>query len=518
MKRRILSMMLIAAVSLTSFTACGTKKETENASGNNSSTQTTTETKKSGKLFDNPVTFTMMMQNHPSWPYQKDWYIQKAITEKTNVNLEVTAVTDTNFAEKVNTTLASGDLPDIMVTIGLDYTHKYALQGAYANILEKIDKLPNFKKWRDSNKEYVADYLSSDGNLYIFPEQGIAETNRRGWLYREDIFKKHNLTVPKDDKELYDVLKKLKELYPKSYPFTFRTNLGQFLMIAPSWGTDYQMYLNRSNNQWTYGPIENNFKSMIEYYSKLYKDGLIPPDFLTLNTKVWQDAMSTDSAFVTIDYVGRIDFFNGALRKDNPQFNLAYMAPPKGGQNGVNKFAASAFNVAGFNVAANSKKLNDVLKYVDWLYSDEAKELVSWGEEGKTYKVENGKRKFIDATDAASVRKNYGITTNGFYLRMDYASHMSTFTDELNKGIEESRKYDLPANPTLAFNDQEREVLQTTGDSVNKYMQQEISKFLLGTRPLSDWDKYVKEVQDLGLSKLVDIYKKAYERQQKSSK
>ncbi|MEI0736314.1 hypothetical protein VQ056_05980 [Paenibacillus sp. JTLBN-2024] len=42
------------------------------------------------------------------------------------------------------------------------------------------------------------------------------------WLYREDVFKKHNLAVPKTYEELHQVLKKLKELYPESYPLSMR--------------------------------------------------------------------------------------------------------------------------------------------------------------------------------------------------------------------------------------------------------------------------------------------------------
>jgi putative aldouronate transport system substrate-binding protein len=507
MKRRILS-TLLAAVLVTSLAAGCTKSKNVT---NENPAQT------GGKLFKDAVTFEMMVQSNPTFPYQKDWYIENAIAEKTNAKFNVIPVS-TNYAEKINMTMASGSIPDLMYTIGLDVSHRYGAQGAFVNILDHLDKLPNFKKWMEKNKEYVSNYLSADGKLYLFPEQGIAETNRRGWLYREDIFKQNNIAIPKDDKEFYDALKKLKELYPKSYPFNFREGLEQFAMIAPSWGTDYGMYYDSSKKEFKYGPVENNFKDMIAFYNKLYTEGLIPPDFLSLNTKAWQDAISTNSAFVTMDYVSRIDFFNSSLRKDNPQFSLAYMAPSKGGVNGVAKVAPSAVNVAGYNVAANSKNLEQLLKYCDWMYTDEAKQLMSWGEEGKTYKTENGKKTFIDAADITSVRKKYGLSTNGFYLLTDFSSHMSTFSDELNKGIEESRKFDLPARPTVALNDKEREILQTAGVSIDKFMKQEISKFILGTRPISEWDKYVQEVEKLGLKQLAETYKTAYARQLGNSK
>ncbi|MEI0736313.1 hypothetical protein VQ056_05975 [Paenibacillus sp. JTLBN-2024] len=40
--------------------------------------------------------------------------------------------------------------------------------------------------------------------------------------------------------------------------------------------------------------------------------------------------MSTGQSFITIDYISRVDFFNNAMRKDNPEYSLQFMAPPAG--------------------------------------------------------------------------------------------------------------------------------------------------------------------------------------------
>ncbi len=48
--------------------------------------------------------------------------------------------------------------------------------------------------------------------------------------------------MPTNKDEFYDVLVKLKEAYPDSYPLAFRSFAGtmaQMNMIAPSWGTYY---------------------------------------------------------------------------------------------------------------------------------------------------------------------------------------------------------------------------------------------------------------------------------------
>lgn len=487
------------------------KNVEKNENGESASNETQGEPGES-KLFDEPVTLTMMIQSHPSWPYQDDWYIKEAIEERTNVKLEVNAIISSNFAEKVSLDMASGELPDLTYLVGTASAQRYGVDGAYVNVLDYINEMPNFKKWKEANEIEVMPYLAADGALYQVPNYGIGETNRRCYMYRKDIFDKHGLEVPKDEKELYDVLKKLKELYPDTYPFTFRAQLGQFAMIGPSWGTNWGVYYNTDKNEWVYAAVEDNFKEMVIYFNKLYNEGLIPPDWLSLDTKGWQDIIATEKAFVTLDYISRIDFFNNMVRETNPEFTLAYMPPPKGGENGVNKMAYSAENIAGFAIASNSDKKVEALKFCDWYFTDEARELVSWGEEGKTYKVENGERKYLVGNDVAEVRKAYGLGTYGFYLLFDFDAHMVTFSDELKEAIVEDRKYDLPLLPKVSFTQEELDVIQSVGVNIDTHIQENISKFLLGSRPISEWEQYVKEVEDLGMQQILDIYTEAYNR------
>ncbi len=90
---------------------------------------------------------------------------------------------------------------------------------------------------------------------------------------------------------------------------------------------------------------------MLEFYNKLYEEGLLLPNFLTIDTKGWQDVIANSDSFITIDYLSRIDFFNSSMRETDPDFTFAYMAPPAFGEKGVDKFAFSAKGVYGFVVS-----------------------------------------------------------------------------------------------------------------------------------------------------------------------
>lgn len=462
-------------------------------------------------------TFTMLTDSNPTFPYKKDWPIWKWIEEKTGVTLDV-SLPSGKLADNLSLVVASNNMPDIMFMLDRKtQANKYGQQGALVNILDYVDLMPNFKQWMAKYPDMVQQAMAADGKMYMFPNEGFGETNRMIWMYREDVFRKNGLKPPTTYDELYEVAKKLKQLYPDSYPFSFRfgERLEIFTNLTANFGTGEDVYYDFDKKEWRYGPIEDNYKKLVEYLHTFYREGLIPPDWLAIQTKQWQDMMSTNKAFITVDYISRIDFFNTPLRKENPEFNLLFMAPPAGLAGGKQQNPYLHFLQSGMTVASTSKHIKDIMKYMDFFYTEEGRNLASWGKEGETYIVENGKKKIKpEFTDVTDLRAKTGLATNGTYTWIDYDAHLSMASPELQSAYQEARKYDAQMQPKPAFNEQETEVLSLTGEAIIKHREENIAKFITGSRPLSEWDKYVEEAKNLGVQKIIDVYKQAYDRVQ----
>lgn len=523
--------VLLLAIMITSISACkkeGTNKVTDKDTISPISTPAEADKKNedeervqpADKLFEKTVSISALLPSHPSFPFQENWYIQNKIEEKTNVKFEIQAVPTTSgaFNEKVNLIIASGKLPDLIFVPSYSVVKNYWDQGAFANILDYSDDTPNFNLFKEKNEMIVSNYMSPDSGLYMFPNDGMNETNRRLFMYRKDVFDQLGLKTPTNDQEFYDVLVALKKEYPNSYPFAFREGLGQFPMIAPSWGTNYPSigesgticYLNQEGN-WSYGPIEDSFKEMLMYYSKLYKEGLVLPNILTIDTKGWQDIISNDQGFITLDYVSRIDGFNIAMRESNPEWTLAYMEPPAFGSKGIDKMAYSTSGKYGYIPTATSNHIEDIMKFCDWLYTDEARELVSWGENNDVYETVNNKR--ISKYDTVGdIKQQTGLGTYGFYLAFDFDSHIASFSDEVKDAYEKAVKRDLEEQPSLALTNKENEIMSSVGTSIMDYTAEQVSKFILGDKSFDEWDAYVEQVKALGLEQVIKISEEAYKR------
>ena len=57
----------------------------------------------------------------------------------------ITSVDTEGFSEKLNLTMASGELPDLIYLVGNAAVQQYGPQVAFINILDYIDQMPNFK-------------------------------------------------------------------------------------------------------------------------------------------------------------------------------------------------------------------------------------------------------------------------------------------------------------------------------------------------------------------------------------
>ena len=479
-----------------------------------------------GKLFDKPTEISIAISSHASWPYNEDWKIWKYFQEATGATFDIHTMPAAETATKVALMMASPDsLPDLLHLWEKKIVDQHASAGAFISLSSNPDKLPNYNKFWDTfseeeRKEIMAQRTSGDGEIYSAPVYGTHTINNlRTWMYRKDIFEKHNLQPPTNFDELYTTAKKLKELYPDSYPLCFRTGMYPIELMGPSWKNDFTFYeyYDFKENKWLYGAQDPMAKDMIEYFLRMYREGLVPPDYTTITTKAWEELMSTDRGFMTLDYIVRIDFFNVPARQQNPNYTLAIMEPPvPDTPTAQKKITKTNLDFYGYCICntGDEERINNAFKLLDWMYTDEGSELLSWGKEGETYEVVDGQKKFI-LKEGSSPMLDYGVGTYGTYQRIDVAANEAIYTQEQVEQCHEAVKYtEDHANLTLwlPLNDDERKRVDELHSTLLSYCQEELSKFLIDQQPLSNWDNFQEGLVELGVEELLSIYDTAYKR------
>ena len=514
--RRILALLAAATMAL-SLTACSGGGDTQIDTGDIPE----------GKLFAPGTEISMTIASHASWPYNENWVAWKYFQEATGATFNIQAIPAADLATKLPLMMAnSAELTDMIHTWAKNQVDPYGPTGAFMSYTDNMENMPNLSAFLDSlgdteKKELLKQRTSGDGKVYSAPCYGTQRvSNIRTWLYRKDIFEKHGLEVPETYDELFEVAKKLKELYPDSYPICFRDGIYKLQETTPAWKPNftYLPYYDYEAGEWKMGAQDPIMKDIVEYFIKLADAGLVSPNYLTIDTKSWEELMSTDRGFITFDYIVRIDHFNKAVRGENPEYTLDLMKPPVPDvPTGSAKIAKTNLDFGGWTVCntGNEQGIANAFKLVDWMYTPEAIELLSWGKEGETYTVNSeGKKEFM-VTEDERVQTKYGIASYGMYQVIDSEAYESSYTQEnIDACIECVDYIEDYSNPTLwmALNDEEQDRASAILDDLKSYCQEELSKFLLSQKPMSEWDSFQKGVIEMGCEELLEIYTTAYDR------
>ncbi len=472
--------------------------------------------------------FKIVIGSHASWPYDENHKIWQYFKEEVGGDIEINAIPNSEFSTKLNLMMATPDeLPDLLHALEPPHVINHADSGAYIAIDENMDKLPNYQKFLDSLDPEERDNLIalrtfSDGHTY-WPLVYGSETvmNFSTWMYRKDIFDKHGLEYPKTIDELYQVCKKLKELYPESYPFCIRSGLNKMGTMGPSFAPDFSIfnYFDYTANEWRFGAFTETGKEITEFMRKMMAEGLIPPD-MTIATSSWEELMSTDRGFITIEALVRINYFNVPNQKINPDYEWVAMEPPArdNSEGAPHKIAKSNVDPTGYVLpnTRDEKRINNAFRVLDWMYTDEAIDLLSWGKEGETFQVdENGKKTFIlDGDVTAQVA--YGASTYGLYqvIRQEAFEQVVAAGSEVDPlwmtWIEEG------AQPSwyLAYNDEESAVINNYETAIRTHAEENLIHFVDGTKPMSEWDAYVQQAYEYGLEDVLAAYTSAWDRMQ----
>ena len=91
----------------------------------------------------------------------------------------------------------------------------------------------------------------------------------------------------------------------------------------------------------------------------------------------------------------------------------------------------------------------------------------------------------------------------------------STSSDEVKEFVEEmSTKTELPLAPAAPLEEMEQEQVNLWQTSLNDAVTQGTAAFILGKRPLSEWDAFVGELKALNMDQYVATFNTALERAQ----
>ncbi|KAF9115691.1 hypothetical protein BGX30_006193, partial [Mortierella sp. GBA39] len=341
-------------------------------------------------------------------------------------------------------------------------------------------------------------------------------------LVRTDIFEKNNIPIPATWDELYTALKKLKEIYPDSIPFSDRFQFNSTLNIAATgfgtkagWGFGNGLTYKADKDEFVYTSTTPEYKNMLTYFNKLVSEGLLDKESFTQTDDQATQKFVSGKSFVINGNSQTVVLHRTDMNKSlgEGKFSIAKITVPGGPAGQLMSGSRLENGVMILAKAKENPNFKAILQFIDWLYySDEGEEFAKWGVEGVTYTKENGVRKLVDDINynglnpkgTKDLRIDYGFSGGVFAYGGTTELLQSMFSDEEKKFQEDMKKTKtvVPAEPPIPYSVEDREQATLLSTPLKDYSDQNTLKFILGERPLSQFDAFVNELKGQGVNGL----------------
>ncbi len=459
--------------------------------------------------------------------------------KRTGVKINWIVAPQNQSKEQFNLMIASGDLPDIIEGYWRFYLPGGERQAYEDGIIIKLndyleDSAPNLQKILKSDDE-VRKLLSADkGEIFYFPYLTLDDAVRvfYGPIIREDWLDKLGLDIPTTIEEWDTALHKMKSGDPNGngeadeIPLIFSTRSEPLHEIRRShafigaYGITRKFYLDGDTVK--YGEIQPEYKQFLELFNGWYEDGLIDPDFATMNTSTMDAKIAGNKAGAFIGWISDLMKFTD-LMADTPGVKFSATPYPslKKGEKAPYGYYAPKVNSLLTSITTQCENPQKAVEWLDYKYGTEGNMLFNFGVEGVSYNMVNGSPKFLDSlmnppegkTIEEMLRKHVQyfpgpMMSDGRQfeqLRLKYDNQKKAFST----WADTQRTMLLPS---LIFTAEENDIIASKMNDIQTYVDEMVLNFVFGKEPLSNFDSYVDQLKKLGIDQVVAAYQSAYDR------
>ncbi len=504
-------------------------------------------------IVSKPTTLKILIRATLNVSDYKNNDFTKWLEEKTGMTLEFdVAPVDANEArQKLNLTLAGGDLPDMIIGFNVlpDQQEILAKQGVIIPLDSYIDQygfeLKTIMKEMPQLKDTIA---LMDGKVYGLPDINDCyhcSLSQKGWIYKPWL-DKLGLKVPTTTDELEQVLLAFKEKDPNGngkadeIPWSaapvssWHAELDSFVMnsfvLDNRLTNDRSLYIENGKVQAAFA--QPGWKDGLTYLAKLYKEGLIDPQAFTNDFNKHQALGENPEPIMGFTQAGFMGMFTQINGKSGRW--LGYVpVPPLKGPSGLQQIPENpyqAINPGAVLITKAAKNPEAAFRLADLFYNFEAGKRQELGLPGKQWDYSQPGKESICGGTAKwfIIPGDPSVTQQSFNWNQAaprYESNENRCAQEydpknpLERMLYENSKnnyapYGKPNQmvPPLIFTEDQSKRLSELNTTLYNVVDTQFAAFVTGQADVATgWDAYLQALKSNGLDEFLQIYQAAYD-------
>lgn len=495
-KRRLLAIVLTLTL-VSSLLGCGQQSAPKETS-TNSTTAGASGTSAAVKEVAPLDTITMLVNYKATEAPAADNPIITSIKEHTGTTLDIMWVPQDAFEEKINTLMASQQLP--MVTVIREIKSSGFINAARSGMFWDLSPYISQFKNLSSIDSTTMTNVQTDGKQYLIPR--IRHTARMGGIIRSDWLEALGLQMPTTIEELHNILDQFTNGDPDGNGIKDTIGISMNNTELKNDTTLLNVYLGGCNT-WMVnedGTFISEYET--ESYTKAltilrdwYAEGLINNDF-----PINEDELSNfTSGRAGMMWLGNLE--DAATRMSNlTEINIdakvdifQILTEELGGDPHIVGFRGYTGCIAIPTTSVKTEEeLLQVLAFIDKLGEPEIRDLFNWGIEGECYTVENG-----GVTQSEEQLTVYGTKYNQlrqitpFYTFTNLEASTQTPLSEKTYALMNGNTNYTVFDPALPFiSETETELGGSTGELAT-FIQDAATNYVIGELALDGWQSAI---------------------------
>lgn len=447
----------------------------------------------------------------------------------TGVHIDFIEVAPPVMQEQYNLMIISEQYPDILTeclgysTSGIDgliddeivvditdLINEYCV--SYAALMKADDSLRR-------------DTYSDTGRAAGLAGYSINSITRSGFIIRKDWVEKLGIAYPVTIDDYYNTMKlfQTQGLCEHPFPMVYSGILEASAILATSgvYNASTGGFYYDENDEMQCMYLQPEFKEYLELLNKWYVEGLIYPDLQQSSMYNTEDIAS--GRFGIFDNQGEFfPTFEDAGKVNDPDFEVIGISEPLAYEGQIIEYKVVDTYTPSMFVSTGCKDVPLALKWLDFRFSEQGSLLCNYGIEGRGLEYDaQGNPQYSDLivnnSDGLSLTLSliiYTLNTNVYVKDFQAVYDIYTPNQQASADIWGSTRVPGKSSYMAGYQlstEESTEFANLYGD-IGTYIEENVAKFIVGERPLSEYDSFTAQLKEMNIARIGEIYKAAEER------
>ncbi len=494
--RKMLAALLIGTMAVGSVTGCTTAE----------TPQTNSEAQQTDSAADQEerVSIEIVSGDSVELPPESENFVNEALSEAIGADVTFSILGSGNdYSTALNVRITGGDVPDIFAVPSDVGSSKVISKDTYYQYIQNnvIMSLDPYMDQLQPVLDFTGEPAKTDlyeGKTYLVPVKTI-DTVWTSNMIRTDWLEAVGAEMPKTAEEMLEVCKKFTFEDPdgngKADTYGLSgAGLKIFDTILYGYDASVANDIIIRDGKVTSTLLSPHMKEGLEMCKAYVDSGAIDPDLVANN-----DSVTTDKAVQGVTGIVNASF--AGLMRQTTQDQVAAVNPnakwevfnalegPDGAYCGSRDVTnTGARYVIGKHVEEDPAKLEKIIELLNYLASEEGQRLVCYGIEGEHYNLVDGE---VVPTDRMASETDFIWCyqmlerDNDKYLKVKFKEW-----DELLPYVDTIPRFEI-------YNGAVRAPEGFYAEDFNKYITEEMTKFIYGQRDIAEYDTFLEELESM---------------------